>query len=204
MKQFTLSVPGHDLRVIPLPNNLSTREAIERCIFTDFGIPSDQYWLDISTTLEHAAVHFRLLGGKGGFGSNLRAQGNKMSARKRSGGNDACRDLSGRRLRTVNETKLIAEYLKREPELERKREAEIREKMLKALEAPNKKPIFEDVGYMRALQESQDTVESAVYEALLGQNGSDDGEESDLDDKGKEKIKTIKNGEASGSASISV
>jgi hypothetical protein len=44
----------------------------------------------------------QLLGGKGGFGSQLRAAGGRMSSQKTSN-NDACRDLSGRRLSTIKE-----------------------------------------------------------------------------------------------------
>jgi Silencing defective 2 N-terminal ubiquitin domain len=46
----------------------------------------------------------RLLGGKGGFGSQLRAAGGRMSSQKTSN-NDSCRDLSGRRLSTIKEAK---------------------------------------------------------------------------------------------------
>ena len=46
----------------------------------------------------------RLPGGKGGFGSMLRAQGGKMAAHKTTNF-EACRDLSGRRLKTVNDAK---------------------------------------------------------------------------------------------------
>ena len=46
----------------------------------------------------------RLRGGKGGFGSQLRAAGGRMSSQKTSN-NDSCRDLSGRRLSTVKEAK---------------------------------------------------------------------------------------------------
>ena len=45
-----------------------------------------------------------LLGGKGGFGSQLRAAGGRMSSQKASN-NDSCRDLNGRRLSTVKEAK---------------------------------------------------------------------------------------------------
>jgi hypothetical protein len=46
----------------------------------------------------------RVPGGKGGFGSQLRAAGGRMSSQKTSN-NDSCRDLSGRRLSTVKEAK---------------------------------------------------------------------------------------------------
>ncbi|GLB40523.1 putative telomere stability and silencing [Lyophyllum shimeji] len=57
----------------------------------------------------------RLVGGKGGFGSQLRAAGGRMSSQKTSN-NDSCRDLSGRRLSTIKEAKRLAEYLEAEPE----------------------------------------------------------------------------------------
>lgn len=46
----------------------------------------------------------RMLGGKGGFGSMLRAQGGRMNAQKTTNF-EACRDLQGRRIRTVNDAK---------------------------------------------------------------------------------------------------
>ena len=46
----------------------------------------------------------RVLGGKGGFGSQLRAAGGRMSSQKTSN-NDSCRDLTGRRLSTIKEAK---------------------------------------------------------------------------------------------------
>ena len=50
----------------------------------------------------------RLRGGKGGFGSQLRAAGGRMSSQKTSN-NDSCRDLSGRRLSTIKEAKKYVE-----------------------------------------------------------------------------------------------
>ena len=52
----------------------------------------------------------RLLGGKGGFGSQLRAAGGRMSSQKTSN-NDSCRDLSGRRLSTIKEAKQYVSIL---------------------------------------------------------------------------------------------
>lgn len=52
----------------------------------------------------------RLRGGKGGFGSQLRAAGGRMSSQKTSN-NDSCRDLSGRRLSTIKEAKKCVRYL---------------------------------------------------------------------------------------------
>jgi replication stress response regulator SDE2 len=70
-----------------------------------------------------------LRGGKGGFGSQLRAAGGRMSSkRKRNQGenNGSNRNLDGRRLRTVSEAKALAEYLAVKPEMDRKEKEERR------------------------------------------------------------------------------
>ncbi|KIO26557.1 hypothetical protein M407DRAFT_200028 [Tulasnella calospora MUT 4182] len=74
----------------------------------------------------------RLVGGKGGFGSQLRAAGGRMSSQKTSN-NDSCRDLNGRRLSTVKEAKKIAQYLEDEP-LRKQADLEARKAKLEALE----------------------------------------------------------------------
>lgn len=53
---------------------------------------------------EGCSLSPRLLGGKGGFGSQLRAAGGRMSS-QRTDNKDSCRDLDGRRLSTVKEAK---------------------------------------------------------------------------------------------------
>ena len=72
-----------------------------------------------------------LCGGKGGFGSQLRAAGGRMSSRRKTNqgesGNSSNRNLDGRRLRTINEAKALAEYLALKPEMQ-KREKEARRK----------------------------------------------------------------------------
>ncbi|MCJ1253438.1 hypothetical protein MMC24_001249 [Lignoscripta atroalba] len=64
-----------------------------------------------------------LCGGKGGFGSQLRAAGGRMSSRRKKNqgeNNGSNRNLDGRRLRTVTEAKALAEYLALKPEMEKK------------------------------------------------------------------------------------
>ncbi|KAK5158171.1 hypothetical protein LTR04_005242 [Oleoguttula sp. CCFEE 6159] len=71
-----------------------------------------------------------LCGGKGGFGSQLRAAGGRMSSRKKRGEADtgSNRNLDGRRLRTVTEAKALAEYLALKPEMEKKEKEERRKR----------------------------------------------------------------------------
>ncbi|KAG5920101.1 hypothetical protein E4U61_000269 [Claviceps capensis] len=74
-----------------------------------------------------------LCGGKGGFGSQLRAAGGRMSSRKKNQENHgSSRNLDGRRLRTVNEAKALAEYLETKPDMEKK-EKEKRRKRLEQI-----------------------------------------------------------------------
>ncbi|KAF9574486.1 hypothetical protein EC968_006291 [Mortierella alpina] len=54
--------------------------------------------------IKYFSLSLRMNGGKGGFGSMLRAQGGRMSSQKTTN-TDACRDLSGRRIKTVNDAK---------------------------------------------------------------------------------------------------
>ncbi|KAI9661382.1 MAG: hypothetical protein M1831_003115 [Alyxoria varia] len=71
------------------------------------------------------------LGGKGGFGSQLRAAGGKMSSRKKANQQPAPssnRNLDGRRLRTVGEAKALAEYLAVKPDMDKKEKDERRKR----------------------------------------------------------------------------
>jgi hypothetical protein len=82
-----------------------------------------------ASTLLPLRLSVPLCGGKGGFGSQLRAAGGRMSSkRKRNQGdnNSSSRNLDGRRLRTVNEAKALAEYLAVKPEMDKKEKEERR------------------------------------------------------------------------------
>eukprot|EP01065_Artemidia_motanka_P023943 TRINITY_DN28598_c0_g1_i1.p2 TRINITY_DN28598_c0_g1~~TRINITY_DN28598_c0_g1_i1.p2 ORF type:complete len:291 (+),score=84.89 TRINITY_DN28598_c0_g1_i1:63-875(+) len=62
------------------------------------------------TLVLNCAVHLR--GGKGGFGSNLRARG--KAASQRTTNFDACRDLNGNRIRHVRQEKSLQKWLQGE------------------------------------------------------------------------------------------
>lgn len=79
----------------------------------------------------------RLCGGKGGFGSQLRAAGGRMSSKRKKGQGDqngSSRNLDGRRLRTVNEAKALAEYLAIKPEMAKKDKEERRKRWEQVVE----------------------------------------------------------------------
>ncbi|KZT29658.1 hypothetical protein NEOLEDRAFT_1127409 [Neolentinus lepideus HHB14362 ss-1] len=115
----------------------------------------------------------RLMGGKGGFGSQLRAAGGRMSSQKTSN-NDSCRDLSGRRLSTIKEAQKLAAYLESEPE-RKKAQKEAEKKKLEALEkklehgdpAVGSKRALVDSDYLEQRREIVDNVKNAVSAGLL-------------------------------------
>ncbi|WWC97728.1 hypothetical protein V866_004613 [Kwoniella sp. B9012] len=137
----------------------------------------------------------RLLGGKGGFGSQLRAAGGRMSTGKATN-MDSCRDLSGRRLGTIKEAQRQAELLESAPALRAKLQAEEKSK-LEALErklgisqpdSPEegegsgskrkvddvnleelaaKKYKFEDNKFLEESREINESVRNAVSKAML-------------------------------------
>ncbi|KAJ3557494.1 hypothetical protein NP233_g11727 [Leucocoprinus birnbaumii] len=150
----------------------------------------------------------RLLGGKGGFGSQLRAAGGRMSSQKTSN-NDSCRDLNGRRLSTIKEAKKLAEYLESEPE-RLAAKAEAQRNKLEALEkrlgiehkdtsrkpgevslevVSGKKHRFDDTEYLEQSRELVDGVKSAVSAGLLKKRKKAKTSPSPDADKGKGKEK---------------
>lgn len=156
---------------------LNSHDDIYLTLLNDFKLKEGDYYL--SKCSENVfQVKLRLLGGKGGFGSQLRAQGNKMSSKKRAGNYESCRTLNGQRIRVQKQTKLIEEYLAKEPERLSKREQEIREKMQKYLEAPDKKVMFSDPEYLKLCRKLIDSTEDAVRSGLRAQN-QDEEEDSD-------------------------
>lgn len=111
-------------------------------------------------------INIRCLGGKGGFGSQLKAEGNKMGGGgSKSGNYDSCRYLSGETVREVRERREISEYMARKPELDRKREDE-RRKRIEKNEASKKKALFTDVKYLNMIKTAVDNIETSLYENI--------------------------------------
>ncbi|KAI5918751.1 telomere stability and silencing-domain-containing protein [Camillea tinctor] len=83
-----------------------------------------------------------LCGGKGGFGSQLRAAGGRMSSKKKKNQGDenaSSRNLDGRRLRTVTEAKALAEYLAIKPEMEQKEKEKRRARWQQIVDAADER-----------------------------------------------------------------
>lgn len=87
-------IPQHCQRLVTGTTLVSPHSHIAFC--EDGGLPS-------------CTLLLRLRGGKGGFGSLLRGAATKAGQKKTSNF-DACRDMSGRRLRHVNAEKKLKEW----------------------------------------------------------------------------------------------
>ncbi|KAI1084460.1 telomere stability and silencing-domain-containing protein [Whalleya microplaca] len=97
---------------------------------------------DIGDEFVSLRLSLPLCGGKGGFGSQLRAAGGRMSSRKKKNRGDenaSSRNLDGRRLRTVNEAKALAEYLAIKPEMEQKEKERRRARWQQIVDAADEK-----------------------------------------------------------------
>lgn len=109
--------------------------------------------------VQNGIVHVvpRILGGKGGFGSMLRAIGAQI---EKTTNREACRDLSGRRLRDINEEKRVKDFLAKggpsteDPEERKKR------KLQRLRQAP--KTEFKDEDYEKHMSEMTESVSDAV------------------------------------------
>ena len=99
----------------------------------------------------------RLRGGKGGFGSMLRSIGAQI---EKTTNREACRDLSGRRLRDINEEQRLKNWI--EKQADRQKEAE--EAKQARLEKLRRKPkhVFTDKGYLKQKEKQQDNLFEAV------------------------------------------
>jgi len=104
----------------------------------------------------------RLRGGKGGFGSMLRAIGAQI---EKTTNREACRDLSGRRLRAINDEKRIRHYARIKAQKEMERE-EKRKKKLESLATSKPHHEFDDAQYMKDREEIPQNVEEAVEKAF--------------------------------------
>ncbi|MGH0140278.1 UNVERIFIED_CONTAM: hypothetical protein FKN15_008956 [Acipenser sinensis] len=103
----------------------------------------------------------RLCGGKGGFGSMLRALGAQI---EKTTNREACRDLSGRRLRDVNHEKEMADWIKKQAEREAEKEQRRIERLQRKLAEP--KHYFTDPNYEQQCHELSERLEDSVLKGM--------------------------------------
>ncbi|CAB1412808.1 unnamed protein product [Pleuronectes platessa] len=154
------------------------KDVLTRFVQQQLGSPEDFYVIrngrvsDVEDPLQHGAVYHlqpRLCGGKGGFGSMLRALGAQI---EKTTNREACRDLSGRRLRDVNHEKEMAEWLKKQAEREAEKEQRRLDRLQRKLSEP--KHHFTDPQYQQQCHDLSERLEDSV---LLGLQASSSGHE---------------------------
>lgn len=138
----------------------------------------------------HIDILIPLLGGKGGFGSLLRAIGAQI---EKTTNRDACRDLSGRRLRDIKKEeelkKLIALQEKLKEERKKRREEKLERLKDKTKQSTSSIPIqelvrmFNDNDYTKRRMELSDILEAAVDKGIINF-------EKNEEEKKKKKVKT--------------
>lgn len=143
---------------------------------------------DASGNYPSCSLTFRLLGGKGGFGSLLRGAATK-AGQKKTRNFDACRDMSGRRLRHVNAEKKLMEWKATEKEREL---AKVGEEYLKKLSKEQK--AIEDGRKLRPeVREEDEVVNESPLEKVAAAVQTGLEEARKLEEKRKRKLETNKN-----------
>ena len=107
----------------------------------------------------------RVVGGKGGFGAMLRSARGGLDSKKTTNF-DAMRDLSGRRMRHVNNEKKVAEWVAGAPERERQAEAEQAEKGRLKRER-QQVHVFAERQYAQTVESVRDTVAGGVAVGII-------------------------------------
>lgn len=103
----------------------------------------------------------RLFGGKGGFGSMLRAIGAQI---EKTTNREACRDLSGRRLRDINEEKRLKNWINQQAEREKQAEDRRQKKLERLCQKP--KHEFKDETYDKERSALPEKVEDALEQGM--------------------------------------
>ncbi|XP_073527945.1 splicing regulator SDE2 [Phyllobates terribilis] len=133
------------------------------------------------------SIEPRLCGGKGGFGSMLRALGAQI---EKTTNREACRDLSGRRLRDVNHEKAMAEWIKKQADREAEKEQRRLERLKRKLAEP--KHYFTDPEYHRQCSDMSERLEDSVIKGLQASSSSAVSADSSDTRKRKKEIKSSK------------
>ncbi|XP_064622858.1 splicing regulator SDE2-like isoform X2 [Lineus longissimus] len=113
-----------------------------------------------------------MLGGKGGFGSMLRAIGAQI---EKTTSREACRDLSGRRMRDVNNEKKLKDWMGKQGERAEEKERCRQERLERRKQTPTHK--FHDPKYDQQKSAVSENLEDALMQGL-NKAGSSNGNAS--------------------------
>ncbi|NXC24947.1 SDE2 regulator, partial [Campylorhamphus procurvoides] len=152
---------------LPLPPSGGSVRRLRRARALELNIPEESLYVKCNgrlandeDVLQSGAVYSlepRICGGKGGFGSMLRALGAQI---EKTTNREACRDLSGRRLRDVNHEKAMAEWVKKQAEREAEKEQRRLERLQRKLAEP--RHTFTDPEYERQYREMAERQEESI------------------------------------------
>lgn len=139
--------------------------SIKQYVSFKTGMPQTDFYLLLNgkilslSSIKSGTIHVipRMLGGKGGFGSMLRAIGAQI---EKTTNREACRDLSGRRLRDINEEKRVKEFLAKKDSNTEDPEERKKRKLQRLCQAP--KTEFKDENYEKQMSEMTESVSDAV------------------------------------------
>ncbi|NXU66556.1 SDE2 regulator, partial [Horornis vulcanius] len=155
------------VRPLPLPPGGGSVLCLRRDRARELNIPEESLYVKCNGRLANDedelqsgvvySLEPRLCGGKGGFGSMLRALGAQI---EKTTNREACRDLSGRRLRDVNHEKAMAEWVKKQAEREAEKEQRRLERLQRKLAEP--RHTFTDPEYERQYREMAERQEESL------------------------------------------
>ncbi|KAL7405125.1 hypothetical protein ABVT39_024101 [Epinephelus coioides] len=172
-----VSSPSFRFSTWMFPDRCSVRDVLRRFVqqqgvssSSDFYVIRNGRRSQLEDPLQQGAIYHlepRLCGGKGGFGSMLRALGAQI---EKTTNREACRDLSGRRLRDVNHEKEMAEWLKKQAEREAEKEQRRLERLQRKLSEP--KHQFSDPEYQQQCHDLSERLEDSVIKGLQASSSS--------------------------------
>lgn len=155
--------------------SISNLESLESFIHERYGVSKDCYYilcngkkidflhLESGSNFVHHVLNIipRTFGGKGGFGSMLRAIGAQI---EKTTNREACRDLSGRRLRDINEEQRLKNWIAQQGD----REKEVSENRKKRLERLCQEPKheFKDDKYNESRSAMSEEINSAIDKGI--------------------------------------
>ncbi|KAK2817639.1 hypothetical protein Q5P01_025830 [Channa striata] len=169
-----VSCPSFRFSTASFPNDSIVRDVLSRFVqeqgVSSFYVITNGRISALEDPLQHGAVYHlepRLCGGKGGFGSMLRALGAQI---EKTTNREACRDLSGRRLRDVNHEKEMAEWLKKQSEREAEKEQRRLERLQRKLAEPRHQ--FTDPEFQQQCHDLSERLEDSVLKGLQASSSS--------------------------------
>nr|ACO12248.1 C1orf55 homolog [Lepeophtheirus salmonis] len=136
----------------------------DNCQFYSYGKPLRDVEASFAPNSTVEAV-WGLVGGKGGFGSMLRALGAQI---EKTTNKDACRDLSGRRLRDINDEEKLKDWIAKQGDREREAAEKKEGKLEKLRRIANgeTKHEFHDPDYEKSREETAEKVHEAFAHAI--------------------------------------